>query len=274
MENINQPEEQKDISAKIKTEDVQGNPVAPTYNKPKLTPVFKMTEDALKTWWQNLDKILKIYWEGIKPTIIPLAVSFVLAILGFAVIKTGFISTALKVTATVSAVITMVLAIYFWTRAYIGVFLLIKKNYTDEAEQTFKETKELFWPYLGLSFLTVILVLLWCLLLIIPGIIFGILYSFAIYAFFFEGKKNMAAIHRSLELAKGYFWPIFGRFSFLMLLTWLLMMIIAIPLTFMPKNGTGAQIWNFITQVISWLIGPIALFFTYNMYLDLVKVKK
>ena len=166
------------------------------------------------------------------------------------------------------------MAIYFWTRAYIGIFLLVKKNYQGEAVETYEETKKLFWPYIGLSLLTGLLVLLWSLLLIIPGIIFSFIYSFAIYAFFFEDKRGMSAISRSKEIIKGYFWPVVGRFLFLCLLVWLLMLIFAVPMETLPENSVAAQAWNFVAQIVSLLISPIVLIYVYNIYTDLVKVKK
>jgi hypothetical protein len=245
---------------------------AASYSKPKLTPVFKIFQDAVATWWKNLDKILKIYWEGIKPTLIPIAVTAVLGILS--VVVKGILATPLKITLAIAATATVVFAIYFWTRAYAGIFLLVKKNYKDEAAETYKETKKLFWPYIGLSLLTGLLILCWMLLLIIPGIVFAFIYSFAVYAFFFEDKRGMKAIRRSREIIKGYFWEAMGRLMFLMLATWAFMMIISAPLAAMPEASAAYQGWNFFMQVISWLIGPIALLFTYNIYSDLLKIKK
>lgn len=267
MENINLTE--PSIEASTQT----GVPSA-SVKKPKLTPSFNILKAAVSLWWKNLDKILKIYWEGIKPILVPLAVSAILAFLAFVVLKEGPLSIAVKILASVSAFVTLIFAIYFVTRTYIGVFLLIKKDYKDEALETFKETKPLFWPYIGLSLLTALLVLCWALLLIIPGIIFSVLYSFAIYAFFFEGKKDMEAIRRSRALAKGYFWPIFGRFMLMGIIVLCFTMILSAPFVGMPENSVEAQIGNFIIQVISWIMGPITLFFSYNIYSDLVKIKR
>jgi hypothetical protein len=251
------------------------------YNKPKLTPVFEIFREAVSIWWKNLDKILKIYWEGIKPTLIPLGVTAVLGIL--AAVINGPLKTIFLITMSISAAVTLVLAIYFWTRAYAGVFLLVKKDYKDEAAETYKETKKLFWPYIGLSLLTGLLILCWTLLLIIPGIIFAFIYSFAVYALFFEDKRGMAAIRRSREIIKGYFWETMGRLCFLGLIAWIFMMIISVPseiylsnqpLALIPENSVVVQGWNFFVQVISWLIGPIAMLFTYKIYTDLIKIKK
>jgi hypothetical protein len=269
MENINQTE------AVINT-PVTNIPAAtsPSMQKQKLTPTFKILENAILVWWKNLNKILKVYWEAIKFTLIPLGIILVLLILNFVFANNVAVSSMLKVLGLTVGVVALVFAIYFSIRAYMGVYLLIGKNYEGEAKEIFKETKDLFWPYIGLSLLTALLIIGWTLLLIIPGIIFSVLYSFAVYAFFFEGERGMEAIKSSRALVKGYFWPVVGRILLLSLILWVVTAIIAAPLSAMTKDSAGYTLWNTVVQIFSFLIGPIAILFSYNIYTDLVKIKK
>lgn len=39
-------------------------------------------------------------------------------------------------------------------------------------------------------------------------------------------------------------------------------------------NSLFVSLWTGIVQVISFLIGPIVLIYTYNVYTELVKIKK
>ena len=158
--------------------------------------------------------------------------------------------------------------------SYIAMFLLVKNNYVGSEKEIYQSSKKLFWPYIGLTLLTTLFILLWTCLLIIPGIIFSILYSFAVYVLFFEDKKGMAAIKRSVQLVKHYWWAVFGRFCLFGLVIWLFMLIISIPVGLTPENTLMFSIWNAIVQVINMLIGPIALLFSYRIYQDLVKIKK
>lgn len=251
------------------------NQVAQTgyYNKPKLTPALKIFKVAVSLWWKNFEKILRLYWEGIKITLLPLAITAVFSALGFFIITPGFIANILKVIAGISGFVTFILMIYYWTRAYIAIFLLIKNDYRNEPKETYQNTKDLFWPYIGLSLLTALLVLCWSLLLIIPGIIFSVFYSLAIYVLFFEGKQGMAALRRSRALVKGYFWPVLGRFCVLMVIVWLFMILLIAPIANAPETSAWVQIWNGVVQIISWLLGPIVMLFSYNIYTDLVKIK-
>jgi hypothetical protein len=269
MENTNQSEVEASVSTPTNVSASTSKS-----NKPKLTPVFDILEKAIALWWRNLEKILRVYWEGIKPAIAPLAIVLVLIILNFIFINKGAVSTSLKMLAGVAVFAGMIYIMYFMIRAYMGIYLLVKHDYAGEAKEIFKETRDIFWPYVWLSLLTTILVILWMFLLIIPGLIFSIFYSFAVYAFFFEGKRGMEAIRRSRTLVKGYFWPVFGRVALLGFIIWIFTMVISIPLYIMPKESIGYDTWSVIVQIISFLIGPIALLFSYNIYSDLVKLKK
>ncbi len=238
----------------------------------KLTPVFTILENSVSLWWQHLVKILKLYWEGIKPILIPLVVTTVSIVLGF-LITDRFVSNLFKTLAGVSGFVSVIFMVYFLTRGYMAIFFLVKNDYKDAPKETYRETKPLFWPYIGLSLLTGLLIFLWALLLIIPAIIFSVFYSLAVYVLFFEGKRGMSAISRSKALVKGYFWPVFGRFCFLMLVVWLLMILLMAPIAGVPETSAWSMIWSGIIQIISWLISPIALFFSYSIYSDLVKIK-
>jgi len=251
-------QEKKEPKAKIK--------------KPKLTKTFAILEEAIRVWWKNLPKIVMLYLWGLLFVVIPLAV--VLIFSGLMVWQGDNASLALKTVTLIITVAGILLAIYFAIRAYISVFVLVKKNYEGQAPAIFKETKKLFWPYFGLVVLTTIFILLWSLLLIIPGIIYSVLYSLACYAFFFEDLRGLAAIRRSIQLVRGYWWPVFGRFIVLGIASWLFMLIISWPLYLGDVNSAWFQVWNGVVQVISFLIGPIVLLFTYRIYQDLVKIKK
>jgi len=109
--------------------------------------------------------------------------------------------------------------------------------------------------------------------LIIPGIIYSVLYSFACYALFFEDKRGLAAIRRSVQLVTGYFWPVFGRFLFIGVIVWVFSVIISLPLSLTAANSLFNSLWGGGVQVISFLIGPIVLIYTYSIYRELIKIK-
>ncbi len=240
--------------------------------KPKLTPTFTILEKAIKEWWKNLAKFIGVYLWGLLYALIPLAIIAIIA--GLEAWKGDELNMAAQIALVTLMVLAFLVVIYYAVRAYAGSFLLIKKNYEGREKDIFKETKDYFWPYIGLAILTTIFILLWSLLLIIPGIIASIFYSFAVYALFFEGQKGMSAIKRSVRLVKGYWWAIFGRVLLLGVLIWIFSMIISLPMVFSQPGELLYSIWNGVVQVISIIIGPISLLFCYRIYQDLVKIKK
>lgn len=244
----------------------------PEEKKPKLTPLSDNLEAALKIWWKNLKKFIFVYLWGMLFALIPLAIIAIFIGLDFAVGRgTNLPLHAVMIAVTV---VGFLFVMYFSIRAYIGMFLLVKKNYEGDELVIFKETSKYFWSYLGLALMTGVFILLWACLLIIPGIIYGIFYSLAIYVFFFEDKRGLEAIRRSQQLVKDYWWPVFGRFLAIALLVWLTMVVISLPLAYSSPQDVFYQTWNIVVQAVSFLIGPIILLYTYNIYQDLVRIKK
>jgi len=240
--------------------------------KPKLTPTLEILETAIGIWWKNLIKFVKIYLWGFAYALIPLVIMALIAI--FSIWRGGDMAVSLKVSFVIISFVSILFVIYYSIRAYAGIFLLVKSNYEGNELALFKEAKNFVFPYIGLALLTALFIILWSLLLIIPGIIFSVFYSFAIYAFFFEGKKGLAAIKRSKQLVKDYFWAVFGRLIFSGIVIWLFTMIISTPLLMVPEKSFFWEIWNGVVQLISILTGPIVLIFSYQIYQDLVRIKK
>jgi len=240
--------------------------------RPKLTPLSDLFEGAVSAWWKNLKMFIKIFLWGAYYSLIPALA--MIAVMVISAATKNSLGLGLSLLLMLVSLAGMVMIIYFSIQAYLGIFMCVKKNYQGSAKESFKEAKPWVGSYFWLSILTVVLILLWALLLIIPGIIFSIFYSFAVYALVFEGKKGMAAIKRSKELVKNYWWPVAGRLVAFALLIWLFSMILAIPVTMVEKYSLWWHIWNTIFQIISFIIGPIALLFSYKIYQDLVNIKK
>jgi hypothetical protein len=258
----------------VKTTPAEIVPTTSKAPKEKLTPAFDNLEVSIKLWWKNIRSIVDIYAWGIAYAVIPMIIIAVLVWLQNSSFVTSISGVPLRMFLLVLGFAAVAFSVYFLVRAYMGIFLLVKSNYVGKGKEIFAETKKYFWDYLWLTILSTILILLWSLLLIIPGIIFSVFYGLAAYVFFFEGKKGMEAIKRSRALVKSYFWPVLGRTLLVGLLMWIVMMLISAPASFAIKNSPFAIFWNIIVQIISFLIGPIVLIFSYNIYSDLFRIKK
>jgi len=74
-----------------------------------------------------------------------------------------------------------------------------------------------FWKYLGVSVLLTLVVLLGLVLLIVPGIIFGLMYMFAPFIVIERGLGPLEAMGESNRITRGHKWPLFGLMLLLIL---------------------------------------------------------
>jgi hypothetical protein len=106
---------------------------------------------------------------------------------------------------------------------YLVIYLLISlagimavKKVVDNENLSIKETFVLSWKKLWGFFLVSVLVFLvdlgGTILLIIPGIIFAIWFSFSTFVFVDKELGVKASMSKSKALVKGRFWAILGRF--------------------------------------------------------------
>lgn len=240
------------------------------FKKPKLDPTLVNFSASVKLWWKNINNFLKIYaWALLYSAIAfagALLITFLLNLMnhGIFVIVFSFI-----------VVIAASLAsLYFFIRAFSAFILYIKNDYKGDPKQLFmEESKKYVADYIILSILTTILILFWSLFLIVPGIIFSIFYSFAIFVYFFEGKTNMKALNRSRDLVKGYAWPVLWRSLLIAFILMVFSTIISFPINFMEKYSLMYDIWNIVVSVITFIIIPIVTIYSINIYKNLVKVK-
>lgn len=152
----------------------------------------------------------------------------------------------------------------------IALFLVIKEN-PDKFSiiAMLKKSKPYFGSYLWLIFLSGILVALWTMLFIIPGIIFMIYYSLSIWVFLDLGLKGKEALNKSKELIKGYWWAVFGKF----MIPFISMFIIIIPSSFVEPKSQAANAYSFVISIFSILVTPFFTAYIFNIYKNLKEIK-
>lgn len=233
-------------------------------SKKKLMKVFDLFEKALEIYQKNWKKLVSMYLVGV-----------------VAVLPATIFAALLPVVAgniLLSILIWALLLASFAFAVYVGVLyqagaMLFFKNGFKPVWETLKEARPYFWPYLWTSALLALAVLLWSLLLIIPGIIFSVFYTFALYVLIFEGPKYSQALKRSKDLVKGYWWEIFGRVLFIALAFYLFFVVISIPGFFATEGSAFYNAWGIVTNLLSVAVAPIFLAYTYLLFNDLKRAK-
>jgi len=117
-----------------------------------------------------------------------------------------------------------------------------------------------YLSFLLVSFLAGLIIGFGFLLLIIPGIIFTIWFTFSTYAVICEDKRGFKALSRSKELVKGYWWPTAGRVFAIIVIT--------IPFSM------GAQFIPYLGQfAFIILFTPFSAIYNYLIYQNLKETK-
>jgi hypothetical protein len=78
-----------------------------------------------------------------------------------------------------------------------------------------------FFPLMNLAGWVGLAVGLGFILLIVPGIVFLVMFSVAVPACVVEGLGAVASMQRSAQLTKGYRWPLLGLYVLLFVLVWM-----------------------------------------------------
>lgn len=125
----------------------------------------------------------------------------------------------------------------------------IRLVYNPEKKQSLiqliKTSYPFVWPVFVVSFISGVLSLGGYGLLIIPGIIFSLFFSFSTYEALFNNQRGINALRRSYALFSTNFWGILGRLALFTLIT----IIISFA---MPKNSSMGILTTLINIVIGW----------------------
>lgn len=117
---------------------------------------------------------------------------------------------------------------------------------------------------IGVNILVTLAVTAGYILLIIPGLIFGIWFSFSIFFLLIKNKKGREALRESKRLVTGYFWPVALR---IIILT-LAVSVISLFLSFIPFIGALAS------MAISLFVLPFSNIYFYFIYKELNNLKR
>ncbi len=130
-------------------------------------------------------------------------------------------------------VISLVLSIY----ASVGTLLTIHRGNMSVGD-AFREASPYFWKVVGLSIVLGLLLLVLFILLIIPGIIFGVYWIFASLFLVIENRRIGECLDASKQLVKGKWWRVFGYYLLLGIIVVVVSLIIIIPKNMMIGDNT------------------------------------
>jgi len=236
-------------------------------SRPQITSLPGVKELLKKAWEIYKDRLGVILGINLIQILVMFAGIILFTVLGTVSVLLAKIS-PIFLLVTIAIVVIFFIAIIFssiW--GVIAILCVIKeRDGKIGIKESFKMTKDKVFPYCWIAFLKGLVVTLGFLLLIIPGIVFGIWYGFSEYVFISEGLKGQKALSRSKQLVKGYWWGVFGRELVIGLIAMIVMMVFG----FMVKFSKTP----FIESIFSCLVSGFVLTCDVVIYESLKKLKE
>jgi uncharacterized membrane protein (DUF485 family) len=146
------------------------------------------------------------------------------------------------------------------------------KKQTFDQNKIYESSFRKIPSYLLVAILTGLIVMAGLILLIIPGVIFAIWYSFSTYTNILDGKKGTNALKASKDLVKGRWGATFWRLVIPTLAIYIIVMVVIIALAYMFTGGNfdaNSLSQNILVNVLSSVIFVVLtpLFATFSVIL-------
>lgn len=146
-------------------------------------------------------------------------------------------------------------------------------------KESYKKGLKIFWRFLWVFILLNSIIIGGFLLFIIPGFVFMVWFSLAIYTLISEEKGGPNALFRSKNLVAGKSWGVFWRFLALILIFTIISIIIAtivFSISFLLKMSE--QQIDQLSQAYSYFVvlffSPLFLIYGYLIYKNLTNIKE
>lgn len=163
-------------------------------------------------------------------------------------------------------------SIFFWLWAIPSLLYSLKEN--SDIKESYKRGFKILGSYIWVYFLLTIIIAGGFLLFIVPGVLFSVWFSLAIFVLVFEERKGFNALFKSKHLVKGRFWGVLGRFLVLGLIIGLgLFLIFASVLFGIENKQTAKQITEVVGYFIQLLVFPFFLIYGFLIYNNLKEIK-
>jgi len=226
-----------------------------------LRPVGSLFTDAWNIFVEGWVKFLLMFLISIGAFIGLVLVAIALFLVPFFLLK-GVIGITVGV---VLALIPVVILAVVVNLAMIKITYSVCEKDSGGIADALKYGFKHFGPFLWVSFIAGLLIVLGYILLIIPGIIIGIILSLVTPVFILEGKYNLGALRRSRELVKGHFWPVLGRLFLLGLIS------VALSSTqyVTPDIALIQLLQTVVLMVVNFVLAFYGIIYSYLIYKDL-----
>jgi len=170
--------------------------------------------------------------------------------------------------AAVGAAALIVIVIFILVSVWIQIATIQIIDSPDNhpsLPQLLSKSAGLVLPLLLVGLLAGLVIVGGLILFIVPGIIFGLWYTFVTYALVLDGQHGRAALKASKALVKGRIGKVFGRLFVFGLVIFGIEIVVGIVVLILPAVAR-----NIVTDGYSdFFVTPLAAIFSYYLYRDL-----
>jgi len=157
--------------------------------------------------------------------------------------------------------ISAIIIIQIWSQT--ALVYAIKEGGEIGVKEAYQKSKNKIKSFFWVSLLAGFITIGGFMLFAIPGIIFGIWFSFAVFIVITEDLKGMDAILKSREYVRNYWWPVFWRFLFINIVMIGVMIVVAVASMLIPL----------LADIVSIILTPLIMIYTFLIYDNLRKTK-
>jgi hypothetical protein len=192
----------------------------------------------------------------------------IISVIVAALLKQSSLIVPVWIVIGILAIVAVIFLIYMYVWAAVAQLYAIKdRTESISWKEAFKRSRPKINPFFSTNLLSGLAVLGGLILLIVPGIIFGLWFSLAPYVVIEEGLTNTAALNRSKYYVKGRIGQIFGKLFYVGIITLGLYIGLAIVLSlFGALTGIKYNDLSWINNIFGLIWAPLVTVYAYQVY--------
>lgn len=145
-------------------------------------------------------------------------------------------------------------------------FTLALRDPSHTVAGAYRAATTFFWRYLGMSIVMSVLIVIGFLLLIVPGIILSVWFTFAAFVLVLENQSIRGSLRQSREYVRGRWWGVFGRLIVLTLVALVISVLFGVVISLLAM---GPAIDELILMIMNLALVPVMMGYMYLMYQDI-----
>ena len=233
--------------------------------------------NRLPSAWNLLEESWQIFvghWETFIELALVMFSAPILIALAVPILNQFYPKFGLMFLAFISPIFLILLLLSSWGMVSLAC---AAKNPDLGLGELLKEGWRKIIPYWWIIFLQGIIISAGYALFFIPGLIFSVWFSLAMFIFIAEDIKGMDALLKSKEYVKGYWGSVFWRLIFLLIVSYLIIFLFSIfrfAIGLPNSHSLSQGLLSLFEGLIDLIILPVSIIYIYRIYFYLKKIKK